>query len=136
MAALIQVVQGERYRNFHFPAAAGVAYSHNLYMWSPKLRREDGSQAGGGLGTRAVDRVGEDYPRMVVLSHPNLRPESGAQEMRSYSQYFMDVLNLETNHLETRPITDILAGDYPNLRFLASVDKGDYISPWCTPTAA
>ena len=130
MAALIQVVQGERYRNFHFPAVAGVAYSHNLYMWNPKLRREDGfARMVVGLGTRAVDRVGEDYPRMVALSHPNLRPESGAQEIRSYSQYFMDVLNLETNHLETRPITDILAGDYPNLRFLASVDKGDYISP-------
>jgi hypothetical protein len=130
MAALIQVVQGERYHNFHFPAAAGVAYSHNLYMWSPKLRREDGfARLVVGLGTRAVDRVGEDYPRMVALSHPNLRPESGAQEIRSYSQYFMDVLNLDTNHLETRPITEILAGDYPNLRYLASVDKGDYISP-------
>ena len=130
MAALIQVVQGERYRNLHFPAVAGVAYSHNLYMWSPKLRREDGfARLVVGLGTRAVDRVGEDYPRMVALSHPNLRPESGAQEIRSYSQYYMDVLNLETNHLETRPITDILAGDYPNLRYLASVDKGDYISP-------
>ena len=130
MAALIQVVQGERYRNLHFPAVAGVAYSHNLYMWSPKLRREDGfARLVVGLGTRAVDRVGEDYPRMVALSHPNLRPESGAQEIRSYSQYYMDVLNLETNHLETRPITEILAGDYPNLRYLASVDKGDYISP-------
>jgi hypothetical protein len=130
MAALIQVVQGERYRNLHFPTVAGVAYSHNLYMWSPKLRREDGfARLVVGLGTRAVDRVGEDYPRMVALSHPNLRPESGPQEIRSYSQYFMDVLNLETNHLETRPITEILAGDYPNLRFLASVDKGDYISP-------
>ena len=51
MAALIQVVQGERYRNLHFPAVAGVAYSHNLYMWSPKLRREDGfARAGGGPG--------------------------------------------------------------------------------------
>ncbi len=130
MAALIQVVQGERYRNLHFPAVAGVAYSHNLYMWSPKLRREDGfARLVVGLGTRTVDRVGEDYPRMVALSHPNLRPESGAQEIRSYSQYYMDVLNLETNHLETRPITDILAGDYPNLRYLASIDKGDYISP-------
>jgi hypothetical protein len=130
MAALIQVVQGERYRNLHFPAVAGVAYSHNLYMWSPKLRREDGfARLVVGLGTRAVDRVGEDYPRMVALSHPNLRPESGAQEIRSYSQYYMDVLNLETNHLETRPITEILAGDYPNLRYLASIDKGDYISP-------
>ena len=42
MAVLIQVVQGERYRNFYFPTVAGVAYSRNPYLWSPKLRREDG----------------------------------------------------------------------------------------------
>ena len=130
MAVLIQVVQGGQYRNFHFPAAAGVAYSHNAFLWSPKLRREDGfARMVVGLGTRAVERVGEDYPRMIALSHPNLRPESGPQEIRNYSQYFMDVLNLETNHLETRPISEVLGGDYPGLRYLASVDKGDYISP-------
>ncbi len=130
MAVLIQVVQGERYRNYYFPAAAGVAYSRNLYVWSPKLRREEGfARLVVGLGTRAVERVGEDYPRMVALSHANLRPESGAQEIRYYSQYFMDVINLDTNRLETWPISQVLAGDYPGLRFLASVDKGDYISP-------
>jgi hypothetical protein len=130
MAVLIQVVQGEQYRNFYFPTLAGVAYSRNPFVWSPKLRREDGfTRLVTGLGTRAVDHAGEDYPRMVALSHPNLRPESGPQELKYYSQYFMDVINLETNLLETRPISEVLAGDYPGLRFLASLDKGDYISP-------
>ena len=32
-----------------------------------------------GLGTRAVDRVGNDYPRLVALSHPLLHPEASAK---------------------------------------------------------
>lgn len=130
MAVLIQVVQGERYRNYHFPALAGMAYSRNPFIWSPKLRREDGfTRLVVGLGTRAVERVGEDYPRMVALSHPTLRPESGAQEIKYYAQYYMDVINLQANRLETLPVNEVLAGDFPQLRFLASVDKGDYITP-------
>jgi hypothetical protein len=130
MAILIQVVQGERYRDCFFPAAAGMAYSRNPFIWNPKLRREDGfMRMVAGLGTRAVERVGEDYPRMVALSHPQLRPESGAQEIRYYSQYFVDVINLAENRFETRRISELVAGDYPGLRFLASLDKGDYVGP-------
>ncbi len=130
MAVLIQVVQGERYRDYHFPAVAGMAYSRNPFIWSPKLRREDGfTRLVVGLGTRAMERVGEDYPRMVALSHPSLRPESGAPEVKYYSQYYMDVINLRTNCLETVPVKEVLAGDFPSVRFLASVDKGDYITP-------
>ncbi len=130
MAVLIQAVQGGVYGDCFFPAAAGVAYSRNPFIWSPKLRREDGFvRLVVGLGTRAVNRVAEDYPRMVALSHPTLRPEGSPQEIRNYSQYFMDVINLTTNELETRPVTEILGGDYPSLRYLASVNKGDYISP-------
>lgn len=130
MAVMIQVVQGERYRGYYFPAVAGVAYSRNPYLWSPKLRREDGfTRAVVGLGTRAVERVGEDYPRMVALSHPALRPEKSAQELRYYSQYYMDVINLEANQLQTVPVSEVLRGDYPPLRLLASVIKDDYVSP-------
>ncbi|MGE5602485.1 MAG: PEP/pyruvate-binding domain-containing protein [Nitrososphaerales archaeon] len=130
MAILLQVVQGERYRDFYFPPAAGVAYSRNPFVWNPKLRREDGfTRLVVGLGTRAVERVGEDYPRMVALSHPNLRPESGAKDIRYYSQYYMDVINLASNKLETQPVHEVLRSDFPGLRQLASVDNGDYISP-------
>jgi hypothetical protein len=130
MAVLIQVVQGERYGDAYFPAVAGVAYSRNPFVWNPKLRREDGfARLVVGLGTRAVERETEDYPRMVALSHPKLRPESGPREIKYYSQYYADVIDLRANKLMTRPISELLAPDYPGLRFLASVDKGDYIGP-------
>jgi len=130
MAVLIQVVQGQRYRDWFFPSVAGMAYSRNPFIWNQKLRREDGfARIVVGLGTRAVDRVGEDYPRMVALSHPQLRPESAAKEIRYYSQYYLDALNLKANQYETCRVSDVLAGDYPGLRFLAAQDGGDYIHP-------
>ncbi len=129
MAVLIQVVQGEQYRDYFFPAAAGMGYSRNPFLWNPQLRREDGFiRIVTGLGTRAVDRVGEDYPRMVALSHPRLRPEAGAQQIKYYSQYYMDVLNLAQNTQETKRISEVLRGDYPGLRTLASQEKDGYIA--------
>ncbi len=133
MAVLIQVVQGSRYRDCHFPPVAGVAYSRNPYLWNTKLRREDGfARLVTGLGTRAVDRAGEDYPRLVALSHPALRPEKTAKEIRHYSQYYMDVINLVENRFMTLPVHQVLAGDYPGLRMLASVVRDDEISPMVT----
>jgi hypothetical protein len=133
MAVLIQVVQGQQYRGYFFPTVSGIAYSRNPFIWNPKLRREDGfARIVLGLGTRAVDRVGEDYPRMVALSHPQLRPESNAREVRYYSQFYMDVLNLDENRFETHRVSDLVAGDYPGLRLLASQNDGDYISPLVT----
>ncbi len=130
MAVMLQVVQGQAYGDYYFPAVAGMAYSRNPFIWNPKLRREDGfARLVVGLGTRAVDRVEEDYPRMVALSHPQLRPEAGAQQIRYYSQYYIDVINLQTNCFETRRIDQILRGDFPPLRFVASLDRGDYIGP-------
>ncbi len=129
MAVLIQIVQGEPYPPFFFPQVSGIAYSRNPFIWNPKLRREDGfARIVAGLGTRAVDRVGEDYPRMVALSNPQLRPENTPRDIRYYSQYYMDVLNLETNAFETRRVAETLAGDYPGLRFLASQSHGDHIA--------
>ena len=133
MAILLQVVQGQPYRDYYFPAAAGVAYSRNPFVWNPKLRREDGfARLVVGLGTRAVERVGEDYPRMIALSHPNLRPESGARDIKYYSQFYMAAITLRKTTLETVQVADALGADYPGLRLLASVDNGDYVSPMVT----
>ena len=57
-------------------------FSYNSYAWSPKIRKSDGLvRLVFGLGTRAVDRVGGDYPRMIPLSHPLLRPEATAEQV-------------------------------------------------------
>ncbi len=77
-----------------------------------------------GLGTRAVNRVGNDYPRMIAVSHPQLRPESGAR-IAKYSQWEVDLIDLERNEFATRPLAEVLEGrDYPNLRPLRLPDEG------------
>ncbi len=128
MAVLLQEVQGDRHGDFFFPTLAGVAFSYNPFRWTAKIRREDGFlRMVWGLGTRAVDRVANDYPRMVALSHPGLRPEVGADEIRRYAQHFADVINLAQNKCETRPVNDLLSMDFPSARLLVSVNKGDYL---------
>ncbi len=130
IAILIQKVQGETFRHFFFPQAAGVAFSRNLFRWSPKIRLEDGFvRLVWGLGTRAVDRVGDDYPRLVALSHPLLRPEATAKEVRRYSQRNIDLIDLSANAFRTLPIYDVVDRRYPALRFIFSLDAGGYITP-------
>ena len=130
MAILIQPVQGRQHHHLFFPTLAGVGYSHNPFRWNPQIRREDGFlRLVWGLGTRAVDRVGNDHPRMIALSHPQLRPEVSAEEIRRYSQRFVDVLDLDANELVTRQTSEVFSLDDPTLPYLISVDKQDYIQP-------
>ncbi|NPA31660.1 MAG: hypothetical protein GXO37_06665 [Chloroflexi bacterium] len=130
IAILIQKVQGETFRHFFFPQAAGVAFSRNLFRWSPQIRLEDGFvRLVWGLGTRAVDRVGDDYPRLVALSHPLLRPEATAKEVRRYSQRHIDLIDLSANAFRTLSIYDVVDRRYPALRFIFSLDAGGYITP-------
>ena len=130
MAVLLQEVQGDRHGDFFYPTLAGVAFSYNPFRWTPKIRREDGFlRMVWGLGTRAVDRVAKDYPRMVALSHPDLRPEVGAKEIKRYSQHFADVISLADNEFQTRPLSEMLTMQSQSARLLVSVDRGDYLQP-------
>ena len=130
MALLIQVVQGDQFGSYFFPHAAGVAFSRNLYRWSPQIRRDDGFvRLVWGLGTRAVDRVGNDYPRLVALSHPLLHPEATLKETRRYSQQFIDLIDLERNCFCTLPVSEVLHSRYPLLRYIAQVDQGGFLAP-------
>jgi len=121
MAILVQRVSGTTYRNYFFPALAGVAFSRNLYVWNDRISPEKGMiRLVFGLGTRAVNRVGSDYPRMIAVSHPELRPETDLKIVK-YSQKNVDVLDLESNEFVTLPLVKILEkADYPNLGLLAS----------------
>lgn len=130
MAILLQVVQGEKHGRYFLPAAAGVAFSHNQYRWAPQIRREDGFvRLVWGLGTRAVDRVGNDYPRLVALSHPLLHPQANPKAIHRYSQHFVDVIDLEENSFKTLPVSEVITSRYPPLRYIAQVDEGGYLVP-------
>ncbi|HEY9077870.1 MAG TPA: PEP/pyruvate-binding domain-containing protein, partial [Anaerolineaceae bacterium] len=127
MGALIQVVEGEPFGRYYLPQVSGVAFSRNLYRWAPQIRREDGFvRMVWGLGTRAVERVGNDYPRLVALSHPLLRPSSDPKSVRRYSQQYVDLIDLEHNDLRTLPIREVLTSRYPPLRYLAQMDEEDF----------
>lgn len=129
MAILIQVVEGEKFGKYYLPHAAGVAFSRNLYRWAPQIRREDGFvRLVWGLGTRAVDRVGNDYPRLVALSHPLLRPSTDPTSIRRYSQQYVDLINLEKNEFQSLPIHEVLNSRYPPLRYLAQTERDGYFS--------
>lgn len=129
MAALIQVVQGEKFEQYFLPHAAGVAFSHNLYRWDPQIRRNDGfMRLVWGLGTRAVERVGNDFPRLVALSHPRLQPDDTPRAIRHYSQHFVDLIDMEANLLTTMPISEVLNTSYPPLRYLVQLEQDGYLS--------
>jgi len=130
LAILIQTVEGERFGKYFLPHAAGVAFSRNLFRWDPQIRQEDGFiRLVWGLGTRAVDRVGQDYPRLIALSHPELRPESSPKDILRYSQRYVDLLDLEANAFRTLPIANVLTPEYPPVRMLAYIDRGGYLTP-------
>ncbi len=112
MALLVQRVSGSYHNRYFYPDLAGVGISYNTFVW----RRDMNPKAGmlrlvAGLGTRAVNRVEHDYPSIVALDFPLLRPHSGPSDMKKYSQHNGDVLNVEANVLETIPVTDIITGD-------------------------
>lgn len=130
IAVIIQKVIGRVVKDtYFFPTVAGVAFSINPYCWNKKIQREDGMmRIVMGFGSRAVDRVGDDYARMVPLSAPTLRPEIQARDIRKYSQRYVDVMNLTENIFESIPYREI-ARDFndPLLSWLVSQDRGDHL---------
>ncbi|MCW5875269.1 MAG: PEP/pyruvate-binding domain-containing protein [Anaerolineales bacterium] len=130
LAVLMQVVQGEAYGRYYFPHLAGVAFSRNLFRWSPKIKRDSGFvRLVTGLGTHAVEQIGNDYPRLVALSHPELRANANIKSLVAYSQHKMDVVDLDDNQFKTLPVGDVLDAGYPHLRLLASVYKDGDLRP-------
>ncbi len=121
MAILVQRVSGQPFGGYFFPSLAGVALSRNLYVWTDRIDPSKGiMRLVFGLGTRAVERVGFDYPRMIPISNPRLRPEIGTK-VAKYSQHRVDLLDLGANAFVTLPFSEVVApGDYPLLHLLVS----------------
>lgn len=130
MSVLVQKVVGRRFGQYFLPVCGGVAFSHNAYAWTPRIVREEGMvRMVFGLGTRAVDQMEQDYPRMVPLSHPNLRPEVEPAKIRKYSQKFVDVIDLESRRLETISYLELFHQvEYPDLYYVVSSCKEGHLS--------
>ncbi|MFO7992343.1 MAG: PEP/pyruvate-binding domain-containing protein [Thermoplasmata archaeon] len=129
MGVLIQEVVGKRVGPYYMPAYAGVAFSNNEFRWSPRIKRDDGIvRLVPGLGTRAVDRVSNDYPILVSPNRPELRVNTMIEERIKYSPMFMDVINLESGAIETVNAVDVFrkyGHEYPELDKIVSVYEDD-----------
>jgi hypothetical protein len=112
MALLVQRVSGSYRSHYFFPDLAGVGISYNTYVW-----KEGVDPAAGmlrlvlGLGTRAVNRVEGDYPRIVALDEPLLKPHAGLRDTQKYSQHEADVLDLADNQLKAVSVNDLIQQD-------------------------
>lgn len=110
MALLVQRVCGSYRNSYFFPDLAGVGMSHNTFVWKPDLDPKAGMlRLVFGLGTRAVNRVEDDYPRIIALDQPLVRPVSGMEDVRKYSQHHVDLLDTRENTLKTIPFQQLLA---------------------------
>jgi len=125
MGIMIQKVVGTKVGKYFLPCFAGVAFSNNEFRWSPRIKREDGLiRLVPGLGTRAVDRISDDYPILIAPGQPGLRTNIGVNEIARYSPQKADVLNLESQNFETIELSDLFkeyGDDYPNINRVVSI---------------
>lgn len=124
MALLVQRVSGSHHRQYFFPDLAGVGVSHNAYVWNAAIDPKDGMvRIVFGLGTRAVNRVEGDYPRIAALSDPLQRPSSQKDDLRKFSQHDVDLINTRENRLDVLAFERLIAeGLYENAQGLAVRD--------------
>lgn len=129
MGVLIQEVVGTKVGRYYLPSFAGVAFSNNEFRWSPRINREDGLvRMVVGLGTRAVDRLSDDYTILAAPGRPNLQVNTTPDDKMRYSPRRLDLINLETNSFETVNLKDFLRENGASLpgvwNVVSSVSEG------------
>lgn len=109
MALLVQRVSGSYHKHFVFPDIGGVGISYNTFVWKPGMDPKAGMlRLVFGLGTRAVNRVEGDYPRIVALDAPLVKPHAGMEDTRKFSQRDVDVLNIKDNELQSTSLLKLM----------------------------
>ena len=123
MALLVQRVSGSYKKSYFFPDLAGVGVSYNTFVWKPELDPKAGMlRLVFGLGTRAVDRVEDDYPQTIALDQPLLRPYADREGESRFSQHNADLLDTNQNCLRTVGVLDLL-NDELNMKLDLIVDS-------------
>lgn len=128
MALLVQRVSGDLYGETFLPQLAGVGFSFNPYVWHKDIDPLAGFlRLVMGLGTRAVDRLSDDYTRLVALNMPTKRIETDMDQIRKYSQHQVDVLDLPSNTHKALPLQDIAGSFDPFIFDLCTTTDNDMI---------
>jgi hypothetical protein len=125
MALLVQRVSGSYQNHYFFPDLAGVGVSYNTFVWKGDLDPKAGMlRLVFGLGTRAVDRVEDDYPQTIALDEPLSHPYADRNDAVRFSQHKVDLLDISQNCLRTVGTFDLL-NDKLNVKLdlIASPDR-------------
>ncbi|MCB0288206.1 MAG: PEP/pyruvate-binding domain-containing protein, partial [Calditrichaeota bacterium] len=129
MGILIQEVVGQKIGPYYLPSFSGVGFSRNEYRWSSRIQRDDGVvRIVPGLGTRAVDRLSDDYPIMLAPGQPGLRVNVSLDEKIRYSPKKVDVIHLEHNQFETVELSRLLreyGEEYPAIDRIVSIMRNE-----------
>ena len=109
MAILVQRVSGSYYGPYFMPCTAGVGYSYSAYKWMPDMDPAAGMlRLVMGLGTKAVDRTENDYPRLVNLDRPEVTMLVQVADKHRFSQHKIDVINMAENKFEEVALEKLL----------------------------
>jgi hypothetical protein len=128
MALLVQRVSGSHRDIYFFPDLAGVGLSYNTFVWQKGMDPKAGMlRIVFGMGTRAVNRVENDYPRIVALDAPLTKPYANKEDMQRFTQREVDVLNLKENEFQSLPAQELLTDEIEaHLDLIASRDMAAY----------
>lgn len=121
MSILVQRVSGSWAGPYYLPGVAGVGYSRCLYRTSQDVDPEAGMlRLVVGLGTKAVDRTEDDYPRLVNLDRPTARSHSSTAYRHRFSQHSIDVIDRERRafrSVDAESVRQCLPGWFCRLMF-------------------
>ena len=107
MALLVQRVSGSYCGDYFFPTMAGVGFSYSSYLPSPDMKHDAGMlRLVMGLGTKAVDRTENDYPRIINLDRPKAITLQNVRDRHRYSQHSLDVLDLKNVSIHDIPVEE------------------------------
>ncbi|MEA2030585.1 MAG: PEP/pyruvate-binding domain-containing protein [candidate division Zixibacteria bacterium] len=131
MGIIIQEVVGNTLGKYFLPSFAGVAFSNNEFRWSQRINQKDGLlRLVPGLGTRAVDRLSDDYPVLIAPGQPGLRINANPEEVIKYSPGKIDVINLESRKFETIELDDFLKEavyEIPGINKIVSIYEDNHL---------
>ncbi len=133
MGIMIQEVVGTRVGPYFLPAYSGIALSRNDFQW-PAERRGNGGiiHIIPGLGTGAARWARDEHPVPIIPGQPSEGVDGPAGGNISHTPRTIDVMNLETNSIQTLDVNEFIEnfGDrYPCHELVLSVHENGKIRP-------
>lgn len=123
MAVMIQPLIGHDYGRYFLPTVIGTGRSETPWHKNTPMQVEDGClRLVWGLAGRIVDPLNTQQSSIIMLSHPQKRPELTEGTPYSQTQQKVRLIDLESNEQKTVPVKKILRADYPFLDYVATPD--------------